>query len=71
MFFAASMLHVHLMQWQDVKLVEKAVEHCNIVWESIPPDRVSSVIFKFFFICYHIWSLFHNKNNSFSLKMAF
>ncbi|XXG76872.1 hypothetical protein AAC387_Pa08g1145 [Persea americana] len=49
MFFAASMLHVHLMQWQDVKLVEKAVEHCNIVWESIPPDRRQYCLGLFFY----------------------
>lgn len=41
MFFATSVLHVHLMQWEDGSLVEGAVSRCNDVWESIDPDRVS------------------------------
>lgn len=41
MFFATSILHVHLMQWDDVNLVEGAVNKCNEVWESIQPDKVS------------------------------
>lgn len=39
MFFATSVLHVHLMQWVDLNLVEKAVEKCNEVWELITPDK--------------------------------
>ncbi|XP_057961584.1 sister chromatid cohesion protein SCC4 isoform X2 [Malania oleifera] len=39
MFFATSILHVHLMQWNDADLVEKAVNNCNEVWESILPDK--------------------------------
>ncbi|XP_059659915.1 sister chromatid cohesion protein SCC4 [Cornus florida] len=39
MFFATSILHVHLMQWDDVNLVERAVNKCNEVWESIEPDK--------------------------------
>lgn len=39
MFFATSILHVHLMQWDDVNLVEGAVNKCNEVWESIQPDK--------------------------------
>lgn len=41
MFFATSVLHVHLMQWDDGSLVESAVSRCNEVWESIDLDRVS------------------------------
>lgn len=39
MFFATSILHVHLMQWDDVNLVERAVNKCNEVWESIQPEK--------------------------------
>ncbi|GFY99477.1 tetratricopeptide repeat (TPR)-like superfamily protein [Actinidia rufa] len=39
MFFATSILHVHLMHWDDVNLVEGAVKKCNEVWESIQPDK--------------------------------
>ncbi|GJX23146.1 sister chromatid cohesion protein SCC4 isoform X2 [Tanacetum coccineum] len=39
MFFATSVLHVHLMQWEDGSLVEGAVSRCNDVWESIDPDK--------------------------------
>lgn len=39
MFFATSSLHVHLMQWEDVSFVERAVKKCNEVWESIHSDK--------------------------------
>ncbi|XP_021909801.1 sister chromatid cohesion protein SCC4 [Carica papaya] len=39
MFFATSLLHVHLMQWTDDNLVERAVNQCDEVWQTIPPDR--------------------------------
>ncbi|KAI4307759.1 hypothetical protein L6164_030908 [Bauhinia variegata] len=39
MFFATSILHVHLMQWDDDKLVEQAVNKCNEIWDSIEPDK--------------------------------
>ncbi|KAL7247135.1 hypothetical protein ACSBR2_002116 [Camellia fascicularis] len=39
MFFATSILHVHLMQWDDANLVERAVNKCNEVWESIQPEK--------------------------------
>ncbi|PSR95002.1 MAU2 chromatid cohesion factor like [Actinidia chinensis var. chinensis] len=39
MFFATSILHVHLMHWDDVNLVGGAVKKCNEVWESIHPDK--------------------------------
>ncbi|WOG95115.1 hypothetical protein DCAR_0314417 [Daucus carota subsp. sativus] len=39
MFFATSILHVHLMQWDDVNLVDQAVNRCNVVWDSIEPDK--------------------------------
>ncbi|XP_027183780.1 sister chromatid cohesion protein SCC4 [Coffea eugenioides] len=39
MFFATSILHVHLMQWSDVSLVEGAVKRCNMLWESFSPEK--------------------------------
>ncbi|KAG4955099.1 hypothetical protein AAZX31_14G192600 [Glycine max] len=39
MFFATSILHVRLMQWDDDNLVEQAVNRCNQIWESIAPDK--------------------------------
>ncbi|ESW13988.1 hypothetical protein PHAVU_008G243600 [Phaseolus vulgaris] len=39
MFFATSILHVRLMQWDDDNLVEQAVNKCNEIWESIDPDK--------------------------------
>ncbi|CAI9107191.1 OLC1v1006495C3 [Oldenlandia corymbosa var. corymbosa] len=44
MYFAASILHVHLMQWIDVNLVEGAVNRCKLIWESFSPDKVGSWI---------------------------
>ncbi|XP_058075251.1 sister chromatid cohesion protein SCC4 isoform X1 [Magnolia sinica] len=49
MFFATSMLHVHLMQWEDVSLVDKAVEKCNSIWESIQTDRRQQCLGLFFY----------------------
>lgn len=45
MFFATSILHVRLMQWDDDNLVEQAVNRCNQIWESIDPDKVSEMFF--------------------------
>ncbi|KAK7300586.1 hypothetical protein RJT34_11433 [Clitoria ternatea] len=39
MFFATSILHVHLMLWDDDNMVEQAVSKCNEIWESIGPDK--------------------------------
>ncbi|KAF6146598.1 hypothetical protein GIB67_008884 [Kingdonia uniflora] len=39
MFFATSILQVHLMQWDDVNLVKRAVKNCDEVWEMIPPEK--------------------------------
>ncbi|KAI9100114.1 hypothetical protein K1719_024332 [Acacia pycnantha] len=39
MFFATSILHVHLMQWDDDKLVEQAVNKCNKIWDSIESNE--------------------------------
>lgn len=44
MFFATSVLHVHLMQWDDVNLVERAVNKCDEVWESVEADKVSPLL---------------------------
>nr|GEV31372.1 sister chromatid cohesion protein SCC4-like [Tanacetum cinerariifolium] len=49
MFFATSVLHVHLMQWEDGSLVEGAVSRCNDVWESIDPDKRQQCIGLFFY----------------------
>jgi len=45
MFFATSMLHVHLMQWDDVNLVERALVKCDEVWESFDLNKVTSCFF--------------------------
>ncbi|KAI9070767.1 hypothetical protein K1719_047272 [Acacia pycnantha] len=39
MFFATSILHVHLRQWDDDKLVEQAVNKCNEIWDSIESNK--------------------------------
>ncbi|XP_031497830.1 sister chromatid cohesion protein SCC4 isoform X1 [Nymphaea colorata] len=39
MVFATSMLHVHLMQWEDMNDVKNAVEKCDEVWRSIPEGK--------------------------------
>ncbi|XP_051131717.1 sister chromatid cohesion protein SCC4 isoform X2 [Andrographis paniculata] len=39
MFFATSILHVHLMQWESTSLVQESVSRCNAIWESIEPDK--------------------------------
>ncbi|KAI9112971.1 hypothetical protein K1719_016085 [Acacia pycnantha] len=39
MFFATSILHVHLMQWDDDKLVEQAVNKFNKIWDSIESNE--------------------------------
>ncbi|CAN0876865.1 Sister chromatid cohesion protein SCC4 [Linum grandiflorum] len=38
MFFAASVLHVHLMQWDDDSLVQTALHRCDEIWGSLSPD---------------------------------
>lgn len=44
MFFATSILHVHVIQWDSTSLVEESVNGCNLIWESIEPDKVSYVL---------------------------
>lgn len=39
MFFATSVLHVHLMQWGDVNMVERAIAKCDEVWESFDLNK--------------------------------
>ncbi|XP_031255430.1 sister chromatid cohesion protein SCC4 [Pistacia vera] len=39
MFFATSILHVHLMQWDDDISVQIAMKKCDEVWKSIDPNR--------------------------------
>lgn len=41
MFFTASMLHVHIMQWTDDYSVEKAFQRCDEIWQTISSDKVS------------------------------
>lgn len=54
MFFATSILHVHLMQWDDESTVERAVTKCNEVWESLDPQKVCShlVVLIVFYVAY-------------------
>ncbi|KAL0436634.1 UNVERIFIED_CONTAM: Sister chromatid cohesion protein SCC4 [Sesamum radiatum] len=40
MFFATSILHVRVMQWDSTSLVEESVNRCNVIWESIEPDKM-------------------------------
>lgn len=59
MFFAASILHVHLMQWDDMNLVEAAVTQCDQVWETIQSQNVSThfiIVFTILDLC--IWERF-------------
>ncbi|KAL0369857.1 UNVERIFIED_CONTAM: Sister chromatid cohesion protein SCC4 [Sesamum angustifolium] len=39
MFFATSILHVRVMQWDSTSLVEESVNRCNVIWESIEPEK--------------------------------
>ncbi|KAL7081877.1 hypothetical protein ACP275_14G066000 [Erythranthe tilingii] len=39
MFFATSILHVRVMQWDSTNLVEESVNRCNLIWESIEPEK--------------------------------
>ncbi|KAL9236853.1 hypothetical protein vseg_011475 [Gypsophila vaccaria] len=39
MYFATSMLHVHIMQWDDVSLVEQALLKCDEVWNSFDLNK--------------------------------
>ncbi|KDP45667.1 hypothetical protein JCGZ_17274 [Jatropha curcas] len=39
MFFATSVLHVHLMQWYDDNLVHSALTRCDQLWDSLGPER--------------------------------
>lgn len=39
MFFATSILHVRVMQWDSTSLVEESVNQCNLIWESLEPEK--------------------------------
>ncbi|KAH6765758.1 Tetratricopeptide repeat superfamily protein [Perilla frutescens var. hirtella] len=39
MFFATSILHVRVMQWDSTNLVEESVNQCNLIWESLEPEK--------------------------------
>lgn len=34
------MLHVHIMQWTDDYSVEKAVQRCDDIWQTVSSDKV-------------------------------
>ncbi|XP_057772600.1 sister chromatid cohesion protein SCC4 [Salvia miltiorrhiza] len=39
MFFATSILHVRVMQWDSTLLVEDSVNGCSLIWESLEPEK--------------------------------
>nr|GLL42851.1 uncharacterized protein LOC109162714 [Ipomoea trifida] len=39
MFFASSILHVHLMQWENASTIQEVVNKCNLIWESIDQNK--------------------------------
>lgn len=39
MFFATSILHVRVVQWDSTSLVEESVNRCHVIWESIEQDK--------------------------------
>ncbi|CAH2070386.1 unnamed protein product [Thlaspi arvense] len=49
MFFTASMLHVHIMQWTDDYSVEKAVQRCDEIWQNISSDKTERCAGLFFY----------------------
>ncbi|KAG6739076.1 hypothetical protein POTOM_058718 [Populus tomentosa] len=57
MFFATSVLHVHLMQWYDDNSVQSALRRCDDLWESLGPDRVKGTMpwFAFYNELLHIF----------------
>ncbi|XP_021849729.2 sister chromatid cohesion protein SCC4 isoform X1 [Spinacia oleracea] len=44
MFFATSKLHVHLMQWDDVDMVERALARCDEVWNSFELNKTQQCL---------------------------
>lgn len=55
MFFATSILHVQLMQWDDGSSVERAINKCDEAWESIDPNRVCQQ----FLVCHPLNKVFY------------
>ncbi|KAI3991269.1 hypothetical protein MKX01_034588 [Papaver californicum] len=49
MFFATSIFHVHLMQWEDVNSVGNAAVKCNEIWEFLQPDKRHQCMGLFFY----------------------
>lgn len=49
MFFATSIFHVHLMQWDDVNLVERSLVKCDEVWESFDSSKREQCLGLFFY----------------------
>ncbi|CAL1411900.1 unnamed protein product [Linum trigynum] len=49
MFFATSILHVHLMQWPDDNLVQSALHRCDEIWGSLSPDKTEQCLGLFFY----------------------
>lgn len=59
MFFATSILHVHVMQWDSTSLVEESVNGCNLIWESLEPEKVSYVFtFSYVNISFSVFHFF-------------
>jgi len=44
------MLHVHIMQWTDDYSVEKAVQRCDEIWQTISSDKVCYSTYIIFFV---------------------
>ncbi|KAJ8751443.1 hypothetical protein K2173_016653 [Erythroxylum novogranatense] len=57
MFFATSVLHVHLMQWYDDNLVQIALRRCDELWELLGPDKREQCLGLFFY--YELLHIFY------------
>ncbi|MCL7050589.1 hypothetical protein MKW94_028283 [Papaver nudicaule] len=51
MYFATSIFHVHMMQWdsEDLNSVTNAAVRCNEIWESLQPDKRRQCMGLFFY----------------------
>ena len=67
MFFVTSILHVHLMLWDDVNLVEAAVNQCDQVWQTIQSENVCT----YFIISLAFYSHATGKNLAFFCSWCF
>lgn len=69
MFFATSILHVHVMQWDSTRLVEESVNGCNLIWESLEPDKVSFLTFFHTAIYFSAILFFQSSPDQLNLKI--